>query len=86
MSKENDTITIELTVNDTITSSTVKILNQTVQEVVNDNHINESFIVPFEGNLTFEIMVENAQCNTIVTVRTLLSPRLPAASVSAVYV
>ena len=63
-SKENDTITIELTVNDTITSSTVKILNQTVQEVVNDNHINESFIVPsdpIEGNLTFEIMVENAQ-------------------------
>ena len=63
-SKENDTITIELTVNDTITSSTVKILNQTVQQVVNDNHINESFIVPsdpIEGNLTFEIMVENAQ-------------------------
>ena len=63
-SKENDTITIELTVNDVINSSTVNILNQTVQKVVNDNHINESFIVPsdpIEGNLTFEIMVENAQ-------------------------
>ena len=38
-SKENDTITIELTVNDVINSSTVNILNQTVQKVVNDNHI-----------------------------------------------
>ena len=67
-SKENDTITIELTVNDVINSSTVNILNQTAQKVVNDNYIAASLIVPsdpIEGNLTFEIMVENDQGATL---------------------